>query len=427
MLNTCIDILATLSEIFMLFILFRNDRMRSKTCLFISCFLYFTLIREITILGIGQSSKLFLFLICNALIGYLAFQNPLVKSIVLGFLQLISVYIGELSIQVLLMFFYRPGLSDLPKIPLLFVMVILLSKVISILCCIAFQKIYGNLDYPYNWRLSFCLIFPLGLILWTMAKIQELVFSTGSSLRLYEEALLSIGLLIAMICLLFIYQYYFRVKELQLQKNISEKQMLSTFRFYEDRLLHETNNRRIYHDIQAHIQTLENMQTSENKTRYSQELLAQLYNMNFPFSTGIETIDVVLNEKQIACQKEGVKIVCIGDFTPLKVLKPMELVTIFHNAIDNALKEYKQYDYPDKLIEIQSWTFHNFIHLRFMNYYVEHEKLTENENPDLHGFGLKNMAYAVERYNGEAVPTIEDGRFYLRIIIPLIPDDYQKQ
>lgn len=103
----------------------------------------------------------------------------------------------------------------------------------------------------------------------------------------------------------------------------------------------------------------------------------------------------------------------------------MELVTLFHNAIDNALKEYRQYDYPEKLIEIQTWSFHNFIHLRFMNYYVEHDTVAEDENSDLHGFGLQNMAFAVEDYHGEVIPTIEDGRFYLRVIIPLIPEGFK--
>ena len=334
-------------------------------------------------MGAGQASKLFLFLVCNALMGHLVFRNSLVKSFVLGFLQLISVYLGELSVQTLFMLFYKPGPAKLLSIPVLFVGAIILSKIISILCCIAFKKIFGDLEYPYSWKLSCCLLFPLTLILWIMAKLQELIFSANSSPHLLEAALLSLGLLIAMVCLLYIYQYYFRIKELQLSKNISESQMLSTLRFYEERLLYETNNRRIYHDIQAHINTLENMKPSKDRTTYSRELLEQLYHMNFPFSTGVETIDVVLNEKQIACKKEGVNILCIGDFAPLNILKPMELVTLFHNAIDNALQEYRQYDYPEKLIEIQTWSFHNFIHLRFMNYYVEHDTVAEDENSDV--------------------------------------------
>lgn len=307
MLNSCIDILATLSEIFMLFILLRNERMNSKKCLFFSGFLYFCLIRGITVLGAGQASKLFLFLVCNALMGHLVFRNSLVKSFVLGFLQLISVYLGELSVQTLFMLFYKPGPAKLLSIPVLFVGAIILSKIISIVCCITFKKIFGDLEYPYSWKLSCCLLFPLTLILWIMAKLQELIFSANSSPHLLEAALLSLGLLIAMVCLLYIYQYYFRIKELQLSKNISESQMLSTLRFYEERLLYETNNRRIYHDIQAHINTLENMKPSKDRTTYSRELLEQLYHMNFPFSTGVETIDVVLNEKQIACKKEGGK------------------------------------------------------------------------------------------------------------------------
>lgn len=422
MLNSFIDIFATLTETFMLYILYKNNKMRSLKYLIFSFIVYFLSIRLVTMQGATQTSKLFVFLTVNTVIGYLIFQNHLIKSVILSFLHIISIYLGELSIQSVLLLLYQPGLINLFAKPFLFVCVVFLSKIISILCCIIFQRIFGDLEYPYNWKLSFCLLFPLSLILWTMAQLQELVSSTNVAPKVFEEALLALGLLIAMICLLYIYQYYFRIKELQLSKNISESQMLSTFRFYEDRIFHEANNRRIYHDIQAHIATLEAMQASSEKTEFSQNLLEQLRNMNFPHNTGIETIDIVLNEKQIACNKAGIKIICIGDFRPLEILKPMELVTIFHNAIDNALNEYENHNYPDKIIEIQSWICHNFIHLRFKNHFTEDRKPEKLETSDLHGWGIRNMKHVIGRYNGEVIPSIEDGCFYLRIIIPLIPE-----
>lgn len=422
MLNMCIDIIATLLEILILFILLHNDKHTvSKGQLILSGTLYFIFIRGITILEFEQTEKLFMFLISNSLIAYQIFKNPWMKSIVLGFLQLISVYLGELSIQTVILLFYKPGLSHISTIPVLFVIAILLSKVCSIICCILFKRIFGYIEYPYNWKLSFCLLFPLSFILIAMAKLQEVIFNTVNLPQVYEEIFLSVGLIISMICLLFIYQYYFKIKELQIAKNISEEQMLSIFHFYEDRRIQEENNRRIYHDIQAHIQTLENMRLSEEKENYNQDLLKQLYHMNFPFHTGVETIDIVLNEKQNICKKEGIQLICIGDFSSLNFLKPMELVTIFHNAIDNAINEYRNHDYPTKLIEIQTWTFRNFIHLRFMNYCAKPDKTDSKKKTDLHGFGLKNMADIAEHYHGEALPILEDGRFYLRIIIPLIP------
>lgn len=423
MLNVCIDILCAIAETAMLYSLMRTDNLRSWTYVVLTAFVYVLSIRAATVLNMTQTIKLLVFLAINTLYGSVFFQHPFMKSLVLSFLHLISIYIGELSVQSLLLVLYKPGLQKLTMIPAVFVGVITLSKLVGILCSLIFKRIFGSLEYPYKWKLSFCLLFPLSMLLWTMAKLQEIIFSVGTSPQMYEEALLATGLLVSMICLLFVYQYYFRIKELQLTKNISDSQMLSIFRFYEDRMLQDSNNRKIYHDIQAHIHALERMQPSNEKTEYGQELLEQLYGMNFSIHTGVEAIDVVLNEKKAACTNAGVMLICIGDFTPLGVLKPMELVTLFHNAIDNALQEYKRFDYPEKLIEIQSWTFHNFLHLRFMNYYLEHTGDVQRENPDLHGFGLKNMAEAVARYNGEVIPTIEDGHFYLRVIIPLAPQN----
>lgn len=422
MLNTCIDILTALSEIAMLHILCKKEPMRSKYAMVSAAILYFLTIQALTKLEITQTHKLLVFLSLNCLIGSLVYRNHVIKSAMLSFLHIISIYLGELIIQTVLLLICKQGLLHLDNAPLPFLCAVFASKAIGILCCMGFRQFFGTLGHPYNWQLSFCLLFPLALILWFMAKLQESIFSIHSSGQTYEEALLSSGLIIATMCLLFIYQYYLQIKELQVKKNLSESQMLETFHFYENRLHQENLNRQIYHDIQAHIFTLENMRSSEDKKLYSQELLDHLQNMNFPFHTGIEAVDIVLNEKQHACTKKGIHLICIGDFTPLHIMKSMELVTIFHNALENAVQEYERYDYPDKIIEIQIWTFHNFIHLRFMNYCVEHKVPAKKELPELHGFGIKNMQAMVAHYHGEVIPSIEDDRFYLRIIIPLTPD-----
>lgn len=422
MLNTCIDILTALLETVMLYILCKNEHMRSKNHILSACILYFLAIQVLTKLELTPTNKLLFFLILNFMIGSAVYRNYTVKSAMLSFLHIISIYLGEMIIQSILLLSSQHGLYYLEYTLFPFLIAVLASKIVSIFFCIGFQKIFGKLTHPYNWRLSFCLLFPLALILWFMAKLQEVIFTRDSVAYMRKEALLAVGLIIATLCLLFIYQYYLQIKEWQTKKHLSESQMLETFRFYENRIHQENLNRQIYHDIQAHINTLENMRSSTEKILYSQELLEQLQNMNFPFHTGIETIDIVLNEKQAICTKAGIQLICIGDFTPLQILKPMELVTIFHNALENARQEYEHYDYPDKVIEVQTWTFHNFINLRFMNYYMDHGKIVEKEFPELHGFGIKNMKSVAANYNGEVIPTVENDRFYLRIIIPLIPD-----
>lgn len=93
MLNSFIDIFATLTETFMLYILYKNNKMRSLKYLIFSFIVYFLSIHLLTMQEVSQTSKLFVFLIVNTVIGYLIFQNHLIKSVILSFLHIISIYL----------------------------------------------------------------------------------------------------------------------------------------------------------------------------------------------------------------------------------------------------------------------------------------------------------------------------------------------
>lgn len=264
MLNV-IDYIATMTEAIMLYILLRQRTDSSKRILLASIGIFFICTRVLTIFGFTQSMKLILLIGLDTFLSYFLFRNRIGKSVITGFLHLICIYMGEIIVQALFLIFYEPGLTTLTDHLPIYILAVASSKFLSLVCCMVIKNKFGSLTYPYPFRLALCLIFPMATILAFMAKLQEYIFGADTSAITRQEILFAFALLLSAICLLYIYQSYFRFKELQMEKELSEAQMFATFSFYQEHIQHDRNNRKIYHDIQAHINTLKELPDSEKK------------------------------------------------------------------------------------------------------------------------------------------------------------------
>lgn len=424
MIYTVVDIVATILEYLMLYILMKKEGQSFSIRAPIAGVLYLILVRAMTVWDFTPGKKLMVLLLLDTVIGSIFAGHYLAKSFTLGLLHFTAIYLGEIAVQSTLMVFYNPDLRILPANLPLWITAVLLSKLLALAACITLRKIFGNFQFQENTRIYFFILLPLGTILGIMSKLEGHIlgyeiFSLDRNLPLF-----TVGLLVSIICLLYLYQYYFQMKEIQTKRNLSQKQMLGILDFYENRKLQEDNNRKIYHDIQAHMNVLSQMAPTKARREYALEVMDQLSNMQFYSHTGIDILDVIIKESQERCKELGSRILFIGNFEYFGFMRSIDLVAIFHNAIKNALDEYARHNHPEKLIEVQTWLFRNFLNLRVTNYCSPQQEDKKEAYSDMHGYGLKNIKEAVSRYDGETITEIKNGKFYLRIIIPL---DEQKK
>ena len=110
---------------------------------------------------------------------------------------------------------------------------------------------------------------------------------------------------------------------------------------------------------------------------------------------------------------------------PLAFVNPVDLCTIFGNALDNAREGLSQVTDPDKRrIQVRMTKENRLLFLRFENPY-EHalhwngpELATTKANGAGHGYGLKGIRYAAEKYQGHVVIDAGAGRFVLTVMLP---------
>ena len=121
----------------------------------------------------------------------------------------------------------------------------------------------------------------------------------------------------------------------------------------------------------------------------------------------------------------GISLITVADGTLLNQIHVMDICTIFGNALDNAIEYEAQVTTAEKrLIHVTVSQKNNFICVVIENYFEGelefdgHFPSTTKADKRYHGYGLKSICYAVEKYEGYMNVEVTDNWFRLEILFP---------
>lgn len=182
------------------------------------------------------------------------------------------------------------------------------------------------------------------------------------------------------------------------------------------------------HDIKYHLAFLKDMQGSEERTQYVNELEKLVMFFENNYKTGNKTLDMLLAEKVLVCEQNHIRFSCIADGQALNFMEGLDIYSLFGNAINNAIESVKNVqDEQKRLISLKVNVKNRFLCINIENYY-EHEIVFVDGMPQTtkgdktwHGFGIRSIRHTVEKYNGNLAIDTKDHLFSLGIYIPL-PD-----
>ena len=103
-----------------------------------------------------------------------------------------------------------------------------------------------------------------------------------------------------------------------------------------------------------------------------------------------------------------------------------DICTIFGNALDNAIENTVLIADPEKrLIHVTVSSQKSFVLISFSNYFEGELNLNDDNLPGTtkldnvnHGYGLKSIKYAAEKYMGTMGIKTQDNWFELKLLIP---------
>ena len=178
------------------------------------------------------------------------------------------------------------------------------------------------------------------------------------------------------------------------------------------------------HDLKHMIDKLEGKLTGEETAALREAI--RFYDANI--NTGNEVLDVVLSEKAILCEKNGIHFSCMACGKPFAFLTAAQTYSLFGNIIDNAIEALQYVDDPElKVISLVCNEQDGCAVIEESNYYAgelffaDGIPTTRKQDAARHGFGVRSMRYIVEQYGGTLELKAVDNMFFLSVRFPKRP------
>lgn len=184
------------------------------------------------------------------------------------------------------------------------------------------------------------------------------------------------------------------------------------------------SNSKLYHDLNNHLNVLYQL-LEEGKTgdaqAYIKEISKPILQLSKTVWTGIDVVDVVLNSKLQKMQELGIASDINVEFPQHSNILPNDLCTILANLLDNAIEAVDQLE-TDRNITITIRRVNYFLFIRVVNPCSSVQQLaaipaTTKENKSLHGWGLKNVCDAVDKYSGTVEFNNDNGKFTANVML----------
>ncbi len=187
----------------------------------------------------------------------------------------------------------------------------------------------------------------------------------------------------------------------------------------------ETTNIK-YHDLKHQLGLMQGAGRGEAEEKWVSEAIDSLNVVGMMQKTGSETLDVVLVQKHMECDAAGIQLVTIVDGSLLSRLDDVDIYSLFGNALDNAIECLNGVEDREKrTVTLTVRRVGEMVKIQVENYTPSEVRIVggfpQTTKPDKssHGYGVKSIAYIVEKYGG--IMNFEAGEhtFILDIMLPL--------
>lgn len=185
-----------------------------------------------------------------------------------------------------------------------------------------------------------------------------------------------------------------------------------------------------YHDLKHKLISLQS-RLPQQEMDSMMELLNQYDGI---YHTGLDVLDIILNEKQRRCAARHISLTVMGDGKALSFMQEMDVYSLFGNILDNAIEAVEHLNEPEKrTISLVIDRKGDLVHISIYNFkevYLELQSnglpyTTKTDDKDFHGYGLRSVQAIAEKYEGHIDICLESDIFGLNIFLNC-PDNVQE-
>lgn len=207
------------------------------------------------------------------------------------------------------------------------------------------------------------------------------------------------------------------------QAEILERDYQALSRTYED-------NAKLYHDLHNHIEAIYQCLTQgdiQEAIRYCEDLRTPVREISQTVWTGDKAIDYLISSKMALAEQEQIRTMVNIEYPHNTNIRSVDLTTILGNLLDNALEAAKTA--PDKVrfLNLTIRRINAMLIIKVENGYgnapTENsgKLVTSKIDKATHGWGLKSIQTAADRYDGTITTDYENGVFQSVVTLSFQP------
>ena len=279
-----------------------------------------------------------------------------------------------------------------------------ISKVVYFIVCLLLIKFIHKESVKSEFPKSLY-IYPASTMIALLAFWKICIDDTLSPLSQIMFSVISLLLFSATVVLFITYQHHIE-KESTVIAMQGELSRLKTEKSYYDILEHQDEQLLAYaHDTKNHLSAIKNLNNNPQIDAYLDEMAKNLKTYRNVCRSGNITLDVIINKYITECKIKGITFTHDVRVSNLKCIDDFDLVTILGNLLDNAIEAAEKS--AQKSISIETDCRNNYSIIIVSNSCDSAPKLrgdkllTTKTDSSVHGIGMKNVAKAVKKYDGD--------------------------
>ena len=313
------------------------------------------------------------------------------------------------------------------------IILILLTGLCRILSVVLIRRFFIRVDPERNITIHemFISLFPAAtcflanLLLFEFISRFAGVFPEGWQLSV---SLLVLFFGLSALIVLIHSETYFQVNKLKREGEMAQQQLEEQYQLFLKEQEGNEKVRALHHDIQNHLLTIEKMASSNDTDtlrRYVSDLQVVAEQAESVCVTGNATLDALLSAKLSVFEKKGIRFENYLSLRDVTLFSPLEICTLFANAIDNAVEALNDDQLPDKYIHVSGGIIHEILVVKINNPYhhalrkgTDHFESTKKINRP-HGYGLMNIERIIREHQGSVSYKTDNDVFSMIWMVPL--------
>lgn len=325
------------------------------------------------------------------------------------------------GISIMSQFYHGNTMMQVDGISILKWQIYVFVILLKVLYAVIVYRLLKNFKYAIQAKdvavlsISFLLVFTVSFA------------STYGYLNLGESNTLILDLITSVLGVVFIVQFLYSrnvsfLREQEQRGKMQIAQLQQQYAYYQEKMKDAERVRSIYHDLKNHLLIMESRQNTAETRQMAEMLRSQIADYEDYVHTGNEFLDIILKDKAAKAREKQIDFSALVDFKGMDFIEPLDISTIFGNAIDNAMEASEPLPEDRRLVTVKAERVRDMLIVTVENNTLpgtQPAEGTTKKDRFVHGFGIPNIKKAVEKYDGQCSFRQEDGTYLLKILIPI--------